>query len=159
MPGLEIEAVSRHILETLPGVERQIASKEDGAPEIAWGDHFYFYDPDRVLEPTKKFPFATIVIKDYPGFDEASNLDRPGVYRLNIGVSRATFDRLFESRASHDFTQLDHLMPHPVYAKNHWVSVLNPSQQTLDSVQPLLVEAQGIAKARYERAGRKPSLR
>jgi Family of unknown function (DUF6194) len=151
MPGLDIEAVSRHIMETLAGVERQVASKADGAPEIAWGDHFYFYDPDRVLEPTRKFPFATIVIKDYPGFDEASNLNRPGIYRLNIGVSRPTFDRLFEPDATHDFTQLDRLIPHPVYAKNRWVSVLNPSQSTLESLQPLLVEAHGIARARYER--------
>lgn len=151
MPGLDIDAVSRHIVGTLPGVELLIASKEGGAPEVAWGDHFYFYDPDRILEPTKKFPFATIVIKDYPGFDEASNLNRPGVYRLNIGLSRPTFDRLFESGTTPDFTQLDHLMPHPVYAKNHWVSVLSPSQATLDSLQPLLVEAHGIAKARYGR--------
>jgi hypothetical protein len=151
VPVLEVDAVSRHIVGSLAGVELLVASKEGGAPEVAWGDHFYFYDPDRILEPTKKFPFATIVIKDYPGFDEASNLNRPGVYRLNIGVSRPTFDRLFESGASHDFTELDRLIPHPVYAKNHWVSVLNPSQSTLASLQPLLVEAHGIAKARYER--------
>lgn len=154
MSGLGVDSVSRHIVESLPGVDLLIASKEGGAPEVAWGDHFYFYDPDRVLEPTKKFPFATIVIKDYPGFDEASNLNRPGVYRLNIGVSRPTFERLFESGMTHDFTHLDRLMPHPVYANNHWVSVLNPSQPTLDSLQPLLVEAHGIAKARYERVRR-----
>lgn len=151
MPGLDVDAVSRHIVDTLPGVDLLIASKEGGAPEVAWGDHFYFYDPDRVLEPNKKFPFATIVIKDYPGFDEASNLDRPGVYRLNIGVSRATFERLFQADATHDVAQLDRLIPHPVYAKNHWVSVLNPSQSTVDSLLPLLVEAHGIAKARYQR--------
>jgi hypothetical protein len=40
---------------------------------------------------------------------------------------------------------LDRLVPHPVYAPQSWVSVLNPSQETFRVVEPLLAEA-------YERA-------
>jgi hypothetical protein len=39
-------------------------------------------------------PFATIVVKDYPGHNEASRLDRPGTFALNIGVGRALFAAL-----------------------------------------------------------------
>jgi hypothetical protein len=42
-------------------------------------------------DPEKHWPnFATLVTSDE--YDSASNLDRPDVYRLNIGVSKATFD-------------------------------------------------------------------
>ena len=34
MPGLDLDAVSRYILETLDGVDLLIASKEGGAPEV-----------------------------------------------------------------------------------------------------------------------------
>jgi erythromycin esterase-like protein len=57
----------------LPGVEQLVASEENGAPEGAWGDRFFYVGPDR------RQPFATIVEHDVPGFDEASQLDRPSV--------------------------------------------------------------------------------
>ena len=93
---------------------------------------------------------ATIVTKDYAEFDNASNLDRPGVYRLNIGVSKKTFETLFENDAVHDFTALDTLMPHPVYVSNHFVCVLNPSDATFERLKPLLSEAYEIAVKRVE---------
>src|SRR5215472_4040127 len=73
------------------------------------GDTFIFYDPQRDTDPTHRLPFATIVTKDYKGFDESSQLDRPDVFRLNIGVSRDTFQKLFahlpteENTESYDF--------------------------------------------------------
>jgi hypothetical protein len=48
----------------------------------------------------------------------------------------------------HDFTALDQLMPHPVYAPQSWVSVLNPSEATFQTVQPLLAEAYELAVRR-----------
>ena len=48
-----------------------------------------------------------------------------------------------------DNTAIDVLMPHPVYAGNHWVSVLNPSAGTLETLMPLLTEAHAIAQRRY----------
>ena len=56
----------------LPGVVKTTASAANGAPESAWGDSFFFYDPDGETEPDKRWPFATIVVSDYPGFDMSS---------------------------------------------------------------------------------------
>jgi len=145
------EAIRSYVASTFEGVDVQVASKEDGSPEIAWGDTFFIYDPDRNLEGTKRFPFATIVIKDYGDFDNRSNLDRPGVFRLNIGLSKKTYDSLFPAGGDHDFTALDKLMPHPVYGINHWVSVLNPTGATFESLHPLLAEAYEIAVRRIKR--------
>ena len=141
-------AITDYISKTFGGVDVVVASKENGAPEMAWGDSFFIYDPNRDLPETRRFPFATIVSQDYGEFDDLSNLNRPGVFRLNIGVSKKTFDGLFGAGADHDFTALDTLMPHPVYGANHFVCVLNPGMETFDSVKPLLAEAYAIAVSR-----------
>ena len=107
-------------------------------------------------------PFATIVTKDYGDFDRASNLNRPGVFRLNIGVSKETYRSWFGPQPSppgtagvvdtgHDFTALDQIMPHPFYAPQSWVCVLNPSEATFQAVQPLLAEAYDLAVRRFGR--------
>jgi len=145
---LDEAGITSYIATTFGGVDVVVASKENGAPEIAWGDSFFIYDPDRNLEETRRFPFATIVTKDYGDFDNASRLDRPGVFRLNIGVSRETFTKLFGADGEYDFTHLDELMPHPVYGRNHFVCVLNPSDSTFHAIAPLLREAYEIAVKR-----------
>jgi hypothetical protein len=148
---MDQESIRRYIADTFEGVDVEIASQESGGPELAWGDTFFIYDPDRNLEGTRRFPFATIVTKDYDEFDNASNLNRPGVFRLNIGVSKETYQSLFgddEAEISHDFAALDHLLPHPVYGRNHWVCVLNPSAATFESLRPLLTEAYEVAVRR-----------
>jgi hypothetical protein len=97
------------------------------------------------------------VVKDYGDFDNTSQLQRADVFRLNIGVSRDTFRALFGSPAGedsrtdidHDFAALDRLMPHPVYARQAWLCVLNPRAETFDTVKPLLAEAYGIVAARH----------
>jgi len=149
---MDPDAITQLIDRSFPGVDVVI-----GDEGIAEGDRFFFYDPDRSLDPRKRFPFATIVTKDYGDFDRASNLNRPGIFRLNIGVSSATFRALFGPQASpadasHDFAALDQLLPHPVYAPQSWICVLNPSEQTLQSIQPLLAEA-------YQRAVRRHAQR
>jgi hypothetical protein len=151
---LDEAGITRYIAATFAGVDVVVASKENGAPEIAWGDTFFIYDPDRNLDDARRFPFATIVTKDYGNFDNASNLDRPGVFRLNIGVSKETFAKLFGAEGEHDFTQLDRLMPHPVYGRNHFVCVLNPGDSTFDAISPLLKEAYEIAVNRVVRRAR-----
>ncbi len=81
--------------------------------------------------------FATIVTTDE--HDQASNLSRPGVFRLNIGVDKPTFKRIAEAAPEPDYTELDRLLPHPVYAKQLWISILNPSARTFaQTVAPLL---------------------
>lgn len=144
------EAIRTYVASTFEGVDTQVASREDGSPEIAWGDTFFIYDPERNLEGAGRMPFATIVTKDYGDFDNASNLDRPDAYRLNVNVSKETFASLFPKEAEHDFTALDLLMPHPIYGRNHWVCVLNPSESTFESVKPLIAEGYEIAVKRVE---------
>lgn len=156
-------AITQYITDTFDGVDVQVASRDDGSPEIAWGDSFFFYDPGRDIPPDRRFPFATIVTKDYGDFDCASNLNRPSVFRLNIGVSKDTYISLFGSQpsrpgadgvvdAGHDFTALDQLLPHPVYGKMYWVCVLNPSAATFQTVRPLLAEAYDLCVGKHVEA-------
>src|SRR5260370_13143512 len=141
-------ANTRYISSNFEGVDVGVASRESGAAEGAWGDSFFIYDPKRDLEESRRFPFATIVTQDYGEFDKKSTLNRPGAFRLNIGVSKETFAKLFDPTQEHDFTALDRLMPHPEYGANHFVCVLNPSDSTFESVKPLLNEAYEIAVKR-----------
>jgi hypothetical protein len=149
---MDQDAITQYVATTFAGVDAMVGSEEAGSPEVAWGDTFFIYDPHRTLEGAKRFPFATIVTKDYGEFDNASNLDRPGVFRLNIGLSKETYTSLFDDNAEHDFTTLDELMPHPVYGGNHWVCVLNPSEATFATLRPLLQEAYDRAVERYSRS-------
>src|SRR6266550_2420329 len=127
----------------LPGVEAVTASESNGAPEVSWGDTFFFYDPDGDIPTDRRFPFVTIVTKDYPGFDTASRLDRPGVFRVNIAVGRHGYQDLFghpptehtNHQASYDYSALDQPIPHPVYARQAWISILNPGDATTIQVK------------------------
>ena len=87
---MDQDAIIQYVTDTFTGVE--VVRPTDG---LGAGDNFLFYDPQRNLDPKRRFPFATIVTKDYGDFDDASNLNRPGVFRLNIGVSKDTFRALF----------------------------------------------------------------
>ena len=94
--------------------------------------------------------FATIATTDE--FDDASALGRDGVFRLNIGVTGRTFDRHVDPTAQPDYTALDRILPHPVYAAQHWLSILNPSSASFETiVKPLLDEAHGIVSSREAR--------
>lgn len=149
---MDQEAIIQYITDTLDGTSLLRPTDGPGA-----GDTFIYYDPERNLDPARRMPFATIVTKDYGEFDNSSRLDRPGVFRLNIGVSRDTFRALFgyapgeESPASedYDFAALDTVMPHPVYAPQSWVCVLNPSPETFERVKPLLADAYSRAAKSY----------
>ena len=100
------------------------------------------------LDETHWPNFATIVTTDEHDVGNPSNLARPGVFRLNIGVGKATFKRLVGSLVEPDYAALDTLLPHPVYAKQRWIAILNPSRRTFDEVvKPLVAEA-------YERLAR-----
>lgn len=153
-------AITKYVTETFDGVNVIVASREAGSPELAWGDSFFIYDPDRQLPPAAQFPFATIVTKDYGAFDCASKLDRAGVFRLNIGLGKETYRSLFGPQpphppeggvveTGHDFAVLDQLMPHPVYASMSWVCVLNPSEATFQVLRPLLADAYQLAVSRF----------
>ena len=151
---MDQDAIIQYVADTFAGVEVQRPTDGPGAC-----DTFMFYDPERNIDPTRRLPFATIVTKDYDGFDDASNLDRPDVFRLNIGVGRNTFRALFGDPLSedgakgpeHDFAALDRLMPHPAYGQQWWVCVLNPSPETFAAVKPLLADAYSKVATRHTR--------
>ncbi|HEY8168733.1 MAG TPA: DUF6194 family protein [Candidatus Limnocylindrales bacterium] len=82
--------------------------------------------------------FATIVTTDE--HDTASDLSRPGTFRLNIGVTGATFDRLTAAVGEPDFTAFDRLFPHPVYAAQHWIGIVNPTTATFETVVIALLD-------------------
>ena len=75
------------------------------------------------------------------------------MFRLNLGVGRATFERLVGGMAEPDYAAFDRILPHPVYAKQLWISILNPSDATFrDVVLPLLAEAHDRLAAQRARA-------
>lgn len=83
----------------------------------AAGNSFFFYSPGPT--PDHRMPFATLMTND--DNDPTSNLSRPGIFRLNIGVSRDTYRSLFGplpaayvAPSGYDFTALDTLLPRPV---------------------------------------------
>jgi hypothetical protein len=99
--------------------------------------------------------FATIVWTDE--FDEGapSKLSRPGVYRVNIGLDKAAFQRLVGAMPDPDYAAFDQVLPHPVYAKQRWVSILNPAQETVrDTVLPLIADSHDRLVAQRERQRR-----
>lgn len=131
--------------------------------------HYVFYGPTRDEPPESRQPFVTVVTSD--AHDRASDLARPGVFRVNVGISRESYRARFGPEPAwnregdgtvdtgHDYAALDALMPHPVYSPMGWVCVLNPSAATWDRMRPLVVEAHELAArahARRRDAGARP---
>jgi uncharacterized protein DUF6194 len=143
----------------LSGVVTLTASEEGGAPAAAWGDTFFFYDPEGNLPENQRLPFATVVIHDYAGWDTESNLDRDGIFRVNVAIGRSGFERLLgyppatqsAHHAKFDYAATDVLLPHPLYASQGWVSILNPGDQTSGQLPDLLAEAHRLAASRHAR--------
>ena len=99
--------------------------------------------------------YATIVWTDAFDMGNPSDLARPGVFRVNIGLGKDTYTRLVGEMERPDYRQLDRLIPHPLYAKQHWAAILNPSRETFDEVVlPLLSEAHDRLVAVRERQER-----
>ena len=135
--GPDPNAVSQVILETWP--ETDVVE--------ALGAAFFSLDAE-----THWPNFATIVTTDEHDEGAPSNLARPGVFRLNIGVGRETFQRVAGSMTEPEYAAFDRLLPHPVYAKQLWISILNPSDATFrDVVIPLLTEAHARLAAQRAR--------
>lgn len=119
-----------------------------------FGYTFFFYSTERIVA------FATMSSSDNE-HDNNSNLDRSGVFRLNIGVSKETYIKLFgeipNNVKTFDYTALDVIMPHPVYAPQSFVCILNPSQTTFETVKELLAEAYALAVKRHIRKNSRES--
>lgn len=137
---------------TLPGV---ITTAADG-------DAFVFYDPDGITDPTARFPFATIITRDHD-YDDASRLDRDErTFRLNCGVSRERYESFFGPAprqaagyttidTGFDYSLIDQVLPHPLYSPLHWVCVVNPGEETRETLNELLADAHLIAQKQHER--------
>jgi hypothetical protein len=124
------------------------------APELAWGDAFFYCAPDGRM-PVRTQPYGTIVTKDYPG-DTASDLDRTHRWRVNIHVDRATFRELTGEDPRRltqwrDHAEADRVMPHPVYGELGWVAVVDPGEEATRLVLELLRQAHDAARRRADR--------
>ena len=123
----------------------------------SWGETVVFYNPGHVL----KRGIYVLTIKEKDGKnDQASQLDRPGMYRVNLGPRKQTYVNLFGSvpkrppkggvvELEMDFAQTDILLPHPVYAWMGWVCTLNPSKHTFEELKPLILESYEFAKEKF----------
>jgi hypothetical protein len=145
---MDASEMKRYICETFDGVWAVDNS----------GDTFFMYDPDGDLPAERQFPFVTIVTGDH--YDTISKLNRPGAYRLNVGLTKATYVASFGAaptqhdangvlKTEFDYAAVDTLMPQPIYASQHWVSVVNPGEATLGTVRTLLAEAHGFAARKF----------
>jgi hypothetical protein len=135
-------------------IVRDVSDRLEGvAPKASWGETSLFYNPGQLL-PNGVY-FCTI--KEHDGAnDQSSKLDREGVYRLAIGLTRDSYQRLFGARPGRppkggvvetddDFAALNVLMPHPIYGWMGWAQVLSPTFETYTEVFPLIQEAHGAA--------------
>jgi hypothetical protein len=84
--------------------------------------------------------FATIVTTDEHDMEANSNLDARGAYRLNMGVGKQTFDRLIDPATTYDYAATDVVIPHPTYAKQRWIAIVNATRPTLETVIPPLLD-------------------
>ena len=150
---MSIEEIIEYI-DSLGGVLALRPQPGDGSPEISWGDVFFYYAPDGVIP--KSQPFATIVTKDYPD-DQASRLDRPGVFRLNISAGAEQFRTLTGHEPQEpvapeiDQATPDVVIAHPVYGYLGWLCIVNPGPATATTVQDLLRTAHQLARTRFQR--------
>jgi hypothetical protein len=133
-------------------VEQFVASLDNVQREDNFGYAFFFVGDDH------RVPFVSLADSDNE-YDRVSNLNREGVFRINIGVSRETFDSLVGNSNSEniDYSALDVFLPHPEYSKQHFVCILNPSAKSDDATKKLIVEAHSIAAARLQRRTSKGS--
>lgn len=128
----------------------RICDDFDGVvPKVSWGETSLFYNPGQAL-PHGVY-FCTIKEKDGEN-DKASKLDRDGVYRLNIGLPKPIYIDRFGTPpkrpakggiidTGHDFTQVNTLMPHPIYGWMSWVCILSPTHNMFEETYPLITQA------------------
>ena len=128
-------------------------------PKSSWGGTSLFYNPGNRL-PHGVY-FCTIKDKDGDN-DKASNLNRPNVFRVNIGLPKDKYLELFGEKpkrpakgciidTGHDFTAINQLMPHPIYGWMSWVCILSPTQGKFDAIYPLIKLAYESAVIKFNK--------
>jgi Family of unknown function (DUF6194) len=93
-------------------LETFVAALPNVQREDNFGYSFFFVGNDHRL------PFMTIANSDNE-YDNVSNLNREGVFRVNVGVSKDTFQKLVGQvdKDSVDYSALNVFMPHPDYSR------------------------------------------
>ena len=141
-------------------IVENIVTEFDGViPKASWGETSLFYNPGQVL-PNGVY-FCTIKEKNGDN-DKASGLDREGIYRLSIGISKESYESLFGTRpkrpskggiidTGHDFTVPNVLMPHPIYGWMSWVQILSPSEDKFNEILGLIGEAHKNAVGKFNK--------
>lgn len=133
-----------------------------------WGETALFYNPSGLL---KRGTYC-ITFKEKDGENDASSaLNREEVeYRMNLKISKPTFLTQFnepslpgrpakgnmialKSGRAFDPTVLDTLIPHPVYGWMSWISIINPSKESIEVIMRagLLDESYEAAVAGYNK--------
>lgn len=127
-------------------VEAYVSSLDNVQRDDSYGYAMYFVGDEHMV------PFVSIASSDNE-YDNISNLNREGVFRINIGVGRETFDSLVSDVKPEtvDYSALDVIMPHPEYAKQHFVCILNPSEANEELTKKLIVEAHDLVANRLQR--------
>ena len=136
---------------------------DDVVPKSSWGETSLFYNPGKIL-PNGIY-FCTIKEKNGDN-DKSSGLDRDSVFRVSIGVGKSNYQKHFGVKPKrpekggivntiHDFTKLDELMPHPIYAWMSWVQILSPSKSSFESILPLIKDAHAIAVINFNKKVKK----
>ncbi len=131
-------------------VEAFVAGMENVQREENYGYVFFFVGDDHRLS------FVTIANSDND-WDNVSNLNREGVFRVNIGISKETFKNLIVKSDDGlvDYSILNTFLPHPEYAKQNFVCILNPSGENIETTKQLIAEAHSIAAKRLKRKVKK----
>lgn len=140
-------------------IEKIVCSLDGVVPKSSWGETSLFYNPGKVL-PNGVY-FCTIKEKNGDN-DKSSELDRPGVFRLSIGIGKNSYEELFGDKpkrpakgciidTEHDFTVQNKLMPHPIYGWMSWVQILNPTESKFAELFPLITEAHSSAVSKFNK--------
>lgn len=127
-----------------------------------YGETTYFYNPNNLL-PHGVY-FLTIKESDGPN-DQASDLNRPGVFRVSWQLKDTEFQEKFGKRPTRpakgesiqtkfDLTELDTHLPHAVYGWMGWSMILSPSVERFESLKDSIGEAYGMAKDKFEKKTR-----
>jgi|GEM_PF-149264 len=147
--GLQIDEIIEYVTSNHEGI----------VIDYNWGDRGMFYNPGNRLP--RGIHIMTFKVKDSRN-DTVSKLNRQGVYRLNMGISKETFIQMFgriparptvggTAATGHDYRQLDLITPHPKFGWMAWISVLNPGHTTFETLKPLIEESCKLARQKYEK--------
>jgi len=146
---MQSEKIIEYVVNNLAGV----------IPKSSWGETSLFYNPEKAL-PHGVY-FCTLKEKNGDN-DKSSALDRGGVFRVSIGITKSSYETLFGTKpkrpakgciidTGHDFSALNELMPHPIYGWMNWVQILNPTEAKFFEIIPLINEAHASAILKFNK--------